>query len=81
MNETLMENFHHLTRQQYGVSFCMMGHINCKNKFDVIGTLNGQCIRYDPGGIRFPRDSVLRIKLAGNNTGYRYCKLLRLSKN
>ena len=45
-----------------------MGHIDCRDEFKIIGTLNGRCLTYNPSGQKFPRDSALRITLEGNNT-------------
>ena len=75
MNATPMEDFFHMTKQLYSVVDCSIDNVDCREKFEIIGTLFGQCIRYNPR-YKFPRDSVLRITIYGNNTGNRYFKLL-----
>ena len=62
-----MEEFSHMTRQQYSIVECKMGNIDCRHEFELIGTLNGQCITYNPYGQKFSRDSEFRITLSGNN--------------
>ena len=76
MNATPMEDFFHKTKQLYSVLDCTMDNVDCREQFEIIGTLNGHCLSYNPhnNGQMFARDSVLRITLSGNNTGNRYCK-------
>ena len=77
MNVTRMEDFFNQTRQQFSISECSIGKVDCRDKFEVIGTLNGQCLTYNPCGQKFSRDNEFRIIISGNNTGNRYCKLVK----
>jgi len=70
-----MEKFFDQTRHNYSVIDCKMGDVDCRDKFEVIGTLHGHCLSYNPCSQKFPRDSELRITLSQNNTGNEHCKL------
>ena len=69
MNVTRMEDFFDQTRHHYSVIECKMGHVDCRDEFEIIGTLNGNCLAYNPGDQKFARDSEFRITLSQNNTG------------
>ena len=74
MNVTRMEDFYNHTRQKFSISECSIGKVDCREKFELIGTLNGQCLTYNPCDQKFSRDNEFRILISGNNTGTRYCK-------
>lgn len=75
MNVTRMEDFFDKTRHNYSIIDCKMGEIDCRDKFEVIGTLHGNCLAYNPCDQKHTRDSEFRITLSENNTGNKHCKL------
>ena len=75
MNVIRMEDFFQKTRHNYSVVDCKIGNVDCQDKFKVIGTLNGNCLAYNPCSQQFSRDSEFRITLSENKKGNRkHCK-------
>lgn len=63
-----MEELFYRTRPGFAVHNCQMGSHNCKFDWEVVGTIQGMCLAYNPL-VEYPRDDELRITLGGNKSG------------
>ena len=64
-----MEEFYHKTRQRFGIVDCTIADTSCKPHWKIIGSLEGECLKYSAGLQEFLRNTELHISILGNDSG------------